>query len=1138
MTNESSQHINPALATPKGEADDPSHGKGESIADQPGQRPSSPDDSSTPPAVSSPAQEYSEESSTGRQSAAEPSEAIGTPSIVPTSSPESDGQNDPGKLPALGVRTPSVTAHDDVELLLRGATASVLARSGQEVVDSATLNAMLDSALAEGATGEQPAPGPKAGGVLGKEADPKTESQDEIDQLLEATQAITSQPPSAEPLPRFAPLPPEPPPEADSPPEQEGMLHQGDLDALLGSPEADQPIPGTELDSLLDSAEPAESDRMDLVLGSKLSAPPAAVAQEELDALLSGHPMTRDSDVQGETEAESGRPPEDPLERAARTNAEEGVGRENLAAAVPGKSANDALLDQGLLDSLVAQAAADAPSPEKPSASAAHEVDAAPPSPDELAMQPAALSPPPKTLDDMAVQLAAESMDPLGLPSTERLSEKDLETLVAANRFRRRLPLKSVVSIAAGLVVGGACFAVLWSVRARIPDPATLSASEAAALDETVKSAQAKIEQGDYVSAMKELAPAIQNAAAGTRLDEARFTYVEASYRSLPAHAADADIETVMKNIDDIATFAPNHPRITEALRWKAELYRRSGVADAARSTYDLILSHHSSAPDSDRTLYDAARLAFDLRYTNDAVSYLVKLLERHPGSPLASDARLLLGDCLRQSGKLDEAREVYRQVAVSQTHTATGATAATRIAAMESVAGRTEEAIRVLEARLQTATTIEGNDRIYIDLARAYRAAGDLDKAEQILRELMNFFPDTDRMPDAYIELSRVLDARGDRRQALYMARQGVERYPDHPGVIRNHAELLSLSGDERAAADALLSVADKTGQDPDALLAAGRKFAAINETQTALTIFDQLVSEFPSTSQALDARIEAARIAYTRGNVAFALQQLNHLLGITGGKPQQVEVNLTMGEIYRDLDLTQRARDAFERAASATQDPVLLGRAAAGLLDVDAVGPALPIIRRIDLAELPPEVAYRMWMSEGGALLKVDANQAIDAIERAFQKFPDLRRPDDYELLLDACLRAGRTARARALVMDLDAYVQAHPDEAPRLHRASVAWGDALYKGGDYRGAAEAYAIAAKAGADTSEDTAWAMYQRANALVRIADFTAAIQLFDELGASGSTWAEDAKLRARHARLEQRLRGGGRVPVYMREGG
>lgn len=1138
MTNESSHDINLAPAAPTSEGEDPSQGKGENAADQPGQRRPSPDASLTAPVVSSPASEYNDETASGRQSVAEASESGGAASVVPNSSSESDGQTDSGKLPTLGVRTPSVTVHDEIDLLLRGATASVLARSGQDVVDSATLNAMLDSALAEGSTTEQPAPEPRAAGIVRTEASPKAESQDEIDQLLEATQAITSQPQSAEPLSRFAPLPPEPPPDADSSPELEGMLHQGDLDALLGSAEAERPIPGTELDSLLDSAEPAVSDTMDLVLEPKSSAPPVTVAQEELEALLSGHPMTRESDVQGDTEAESGRPPEDPLERAARADAEAGVGRENLAAAVPGKGANDALLDQGLLDSLVAQAAVDAPPPENPSVPASPEGEAAPPSPDELAMQPTALTPPIKSLDDMAVQLAADPMDPLGLPSTEVLSEEDIQTLIPANRFRRRLPLKSVVSVAAGLVVGGAAFAVLWSVRARIPDPAMLSASEVAALDETVKSAQAMIEQGDYRSAMKELAPAIQNAAAGMRLDEARFTYVEASYRSLPAHAADADIETVMKNIDDIAAYAPHHPRITEALRWKADLYRRSGAADAARSTYDMILSHHPAAPDSDRTLYDAARLAFDLRYTNDAVSYLVKLLERHPGSPLASDARLLLGDCLRLSGKLDEAREVYRQVAVSQTHTEAGATAATRIAAMESVAGRTEEAIRVLEARLQTATTIEGNDRIYIDLARAYRAAGDLNKAEQILRELMNFFPESDRMPDAYIELSRVLDARGDRRQALYMAKQGVERYPDHPGVNRNYAELLSLSGDERAAADALLTVADKTGQDPDALLAAGRKFAAMNETETALTIFDQLVAEFPSTSQALDARIEVARIAYTRGNVAFALQQLNHLLGITGGKPQQVEVNLTMGEIYRDLGLDPRARDAFERAASATQNPMLLGRAAAGLLDVDAVGPALPIIKRIDLAELPSEVAYRMWMSEGGALLKVDANQAIDAIERAFQKYPDLRRPGDYELLLDACLRAGRTARARAVVMDLDAYVQAHPDEAPRLHRASVAWGNALYKAGDYRGAAEAYAIAANAGADTSEDTAWAMYQRANSLARIADFTTAIKLFDELGASGSTWAEDAKLRARHARLEQRLRGRARVPEYIREGG
>ena len=52
------------------------------------------------------------------------------------------------------------------------------------------------------------------------------------------------------------------------------------------------------------------------------------------------------------------------------------------------------------------------------------------------------------------------------------------------------------------------------------------------------------------------------------------------------------------------------------------------------------------------------------------------------------------------------------------------------------------------------------------------------------------------------------------------------------------------------------------------------------------------------------------------------------------------------------------------------------------------------------------------------------------------------------------------------------------------------------------------------------------WARYQRANALLRLADYAGCLPLFEAIAASDSPWAGEAAVKATAARLEQRQRG------------
>jgi tetratricopeptide (TPR) repeat protein len=200
--------------------------------------------------------------------------------------------------------------------------------------------------------------------------------------------------------------------------------------------------------------------------------------------------------------------------------------------------------------------------------------------------------------------------------------------------------------------------------------------------------------------------------------------------------------------------------------------------------------------------------------------------------------------------------------------------------------------------------------------------------------------------------------------------------------------------------------------------------------------------------------------------------------------------------------------------------------------------------VIRKVDIARLNSKSGFDFLMAQGRALLDLEPEAALGKMQQAFEQYPVERSPEDYEYLVRACLQTGKTAHARVLVSDFDSYVQTHPEDRERLQRTAALWGDALYKTGDYRGALDAYALATppppepkpdaakdatpanEEPAPLSRDAVWAKFQRANALLKLDDYSNSLQILDELASTDSPYAEDARIKADYARLEKRLRG------------
>ncbi|MCC6152541.1 MAG: tetratricopeptide repeat protein, partial [Candidatus Hydrogenedentes bacterium] len=583
-----------------------------------------------------------------------------------------------------------------------------------------------------------------------------------------------------------------------------------------------------------------------------------------------------------------------------------------------------------------------------------------------------------------------------------------------------------------------------------------------------------------------------------------------------------------------------------------AELYERGGALTLARDTYERILNNYPDTFDRDNTLLQLARISMQLNYHADAEKSLNSILADHPDSPHKSEAQMMLAKCYESTGRVPDAIATYTTVAAERTESRVGAEAALSIARIENAAGNLPGAITALESRLQTATTTDGNDAVYVALAKAYRAAGKPADAVRVARELLNFYPESTHIPDGVIELTRALDENGESRQALELAQQAADRFDKNAEVSKNRALMLSKTKDTRAAAEALVQ-ADKLGaNDPQVLLEAGLKYQELAEGDKSLDLLRKVIEKYPDSVQAVDAGVQLGRNEYKTGEVAAAIDRLAALSVAPNASMRQLEIQSALGDIYTDLGLSKRATAAYEKVATLATDPEMLARAAIVLLENGAMGSALPIIGKVDTARLPSKTGFEFLMAQGRAMLKVDAVAALDKMQQAFEQYPVERTPEDFEYLVRACLETGKTANARILVSDFDAYVETHPEDRERLQRTAALWGDALYNAGDFRGALDAYALAVpeqpepkddenteeaatEEPAPLSRDAVWAKYQRANAMLKLDDYSNSLPILDELAASDTPYAEDARIKAEYARLEQRMRGG---PQIIEQGG
>ena len=705
-------------------------------------------------------------------------------------------------------------------------------------------------------------------------------------------------------------------------------------------------------------------------------------------------------------------------------------------------------------------------------------------------------------------------------------------------------PYRAITGMAAGLIAMITAFLLMSASEYRpVSDYAAVVLDEGSHLRRAMTAAEIMIEDGEYAEAAATVGNALQDANPRSPLYlDAEYVQLEAEIKALGSMARARVANELHGKIDRMVTESPLHPKRPEALFWKGQLYEKEGNPQAARVEYRELLRNESQADNLHRVLLALGELELSTNRPVQAADYLQELRRTYPGTVEAARGRLLLGDALIAAGDPESARVTFISVAENDPGGLLGAEAFSRLGELAYESGNYDQAIRELEGRLSRSSSVAGNDGVTLLLAKTYRAVGRYEDAKNLLQGLIDFFPESDVTPLARVELSKVLNDMGLGREAVRHATQTAQLYPDNQDVLRNAGELLALHGDALDAGRAMVAAHAAGTGEPELLLSAGRLFNEAGAKERAERVFRQLSEDYARSRQGLLGHIELSKLLFEKGDVTEALERLENLADSTNSSSRKLPVLAALGELYGEMGLTTKVAEIYAEAASLSDEPEVLAESVTALFQTGSVDEGLMMAQNVDVQQLEPVAAYDFLNALGQATMRKDAREGLGFLEQAHASYPDARTAEGVQQLLEANLSLSRSARARAILTELNNRIaqREFAFERPRLEQAAITYGNFLFDRGDYRAASDAYSMALDAQiVGTTEDIPdmtlserqlWSLFQLANTKFKLSEFGESIPLYERVAGSSSEWAQEASTRLESARLEQRLRGRART--------
>lgn len=362
------------------------------------------------------------------------------------------------------------------------------------------------------------------------------------------------------------------------------------------------------------------------------------------------------------------------------------------------------------------------------------------------------------------------------------------------------------------------------------------------------------------------------------------------------AQRKSGDLASARSTLEQALATDPNSAWVRLEL---AELYNQSGYRKEAQGLIDGLLV---TDPYNADALYTSAIFSVQQNRWQDALLSLGKI----PPSLMTADMRALQQDASTHV-KINYAKALGQQ-------------------------GRHTEAVAMLD---ELAAQVAREPALAAEVATAYAQAGDTTRAMAMMRRELG--RSSTPNPDVLLQYAGLLFRTNQDVEAVSVLRSLESRQlsPQQAKTLRDlnnvqaikQAESLREQGDLVAAYDTLAPVLNTAPNDPQALAALARMYAAANQPRQALDIYQGLLHD--NTDDA-DLYLGAALVANQMRDYRYADQAVQSALSLA---PDNINTLTTAAGIYRVQGKVSKAQKLLQHAV-ALQESDIRGYSANGLL------------------------------------------------------------------------------------------------------------------------------------------------------------------------------------------------------------
>ena len=348
----------------------------------------------------------------------------------------------------------------------------------------------------------------------------------------------------------------------------------------------------------------------------------------------------------------------------------------------------------------------------------------------------------------------------------------------------------------------------------------------------------------------------------------------------------------------------PEHEAVVLAQFGTGECLFQLRRYEEALGCYRLVIERHPDWSDAYQAHFRVGNCLLHMERYEEAAQAFSHMLEHYPGSPVADQAAYWRGEALYHSDAPEPAMAAYQQSLQLVPDGEYAAYALYSIAAIQ-LQTDVEAAISTLQQLLQQYPDSEPIPEALYSLGRAHEALEQLEASLSYYEQVVAQHGDSHSAADALAGIASVQFSQGKLDDAFDTYRQVVERYPGTDSAVQAslRAADVRFAAQRYAEAAQLYAEIAADGDSPVAAAAAywlGLAYSADGQTEQAADALETFLKHYPTDEHSAQA-------------------------------------HLCLASLYCKMDRPDEAHQAYEQAATLSQEPELILQARYGMAWAD---------------------------------------------------------------------------------------------------------------------------------------------------------------------------------------------------------